>query len=222
MDGLLDGWDKGTVLVTGEICFPLQDRAHVLMGLDNFCIALLEQPELVARLLHRIADYQIGIIQRYLAMGVDIIRALDDYGGQTALLLGPKPWRRFIKPELARIISAARQGGALFWLHSCGHVMEIIPDLVEIGVDILDPVQVRANDQAEVKRLYGDKICMMGGIDTQQLLTLGTPGEITQTVKEKIKLLAPGGGFILAPDTLVPVSEANYQAYLDAGELYGH
>ena len=108
-----------------------------------------------------------------------------------------------------------------FWLHSCGHVMEIIPDLIEIGVDILDPVQVRANDQATAKRLYGDKICFMGGIDTQHLLTEGTPEEIAAEVRERIRMLAPGGGYILAPDTLIPVPEANYRAYLEAGERYG-
>jgi uroporphyrinogen decarboxylase len=221
LDGLLDRVDPHEVLVTGEICFPLQDRAHTLIGLDAFCIALIEQPDRVRELLARIADYQIGIIRRYLALGANIIRALDDYGGQQALLLGPKSWRRFIKPELARIVAAAKQGGAYFWLHSCGHVMEIVPDLVEIGVDVLDPIQVRANNQAEVKRLYGDKLCIMGGIDTQQLLTLGTPEEIRAEVKAKIALLGFGGGFILAPDTLVPVPEENYRAYLEAAEAYG-
>jgi uroporphyrinogen decarboxylase len=229
MDGLMDRVDREQVLVTGEICFPVQDRAHLLMGLENFCMAAVDQPDRVAALLGRIADYQIGIVRRYLAMGADIIRGLDDYGGQQALLLGPRLWRKLIKPELARIIRAAkacsapgqRDGGALFWLHSCGHVMEIIPDLIEIGVDILDPVQVRANDQATAKRLYGDKICFMGGIDTQHLLTEGTPEEIITEVRERITMLAPGGGYILAPDTLIPVPEDNYRAYLEAGERYG-
>lgn len=221
MDGLMDGVNHEQVLVSGEICFPLQDRAHLLMGLDNFCMAAVDQPDRVQDLLRRIADYQIGIVRRYLAVGADIIRALDDYGGQRALLLGPRLWRKLIKPELARIIQVAKEGGAFFWLHSCGRVMEIIPDLIEIGVDILDPVQVRANDQAEAKRLYGDKICFMGGIDTQHLLTMGTAAEITMVVRERIKMLAPGGGYILAPDTLIPVPPANYQAYLEAGERYG-
>ncbi len=221
LEGLMDQVNRQEVLVVGEICFPVQDRAHLLMGLEDFCVALIEKPDPVRRLLRRIADYQIGIVRRYLREGADIIRALDDYGGQQSLLLGPKFWRRFIKPELARIITAAKQGGAFFWLHSCGHVMEIMSDLVEIGVDVIDPVQVRANDQAEVKRLYGNKLCLMGGIDTQHLLTLGTPEEIRAEVKAKIAQLGPGGGFILAPDTLVPVPEQNYRAYLEAGERYG-
>jgi uroporphyrinogen decarboxylase len=221
MDGLLEGIDPDRVLLVGEICFPLQDRAHLLTGLDNFCMGALDHPERVASLLQRIADYQIGIVRRYQAMGADIIRGLDDYGGQRSVLLGPDLWRRLIKPELARIVRAAKDGGALFWLHSCGRVMEILGDLVEIGVEILDPIQVRANDQAEAKRLYGDKICIVGGIDTQHLFTDGTPEEVTAAVRERITMLAPGGGFILAPDTLVPVPPANYLAYLDAGARYG-
>jgi uroporphyrinogen decarboxylase len=221
MDGLMEGVDREQVLVTGEICFPVQDRAHLLMGLDNFCMAAVDQPDRVAALLRRIADYQIGIVRRYLEMRADIIRGSDDYGGQRALLLGPRLWRKLIKPELARIIQAAKEGGAFFWLHSCGRVMEIIPDLIEIGVDILDPVQVRANDQAKAKHLYGDKICFMGGIDTQHLLTESAPDEITAAVQERIRMLGAGGGYILAPDTLIPVPEDNYRAYLEAGERYG-
>jgi uroporphyrinogen decarboxylase len=221
MDGLLDGVNRDQVLVVGEICFPVQDRAQALMGMDRFMLALLDEPDCVRELLRRIADYQIGIVRRYLDLGADIVRGLDDYGGQQALLLGPRLWRAFIKPELGRIIQAVKQGGAWFWLHSCGHVMEILSDLVEIGVDILDPVQVRANDQALAKRLYGDRLCFMGGIDTQQLLTQGTPEQVADEVKARIGMLGPGGGYILAPDTLIPVPEANYYAYLEAGERFG-
>ena len=207
MDGLYTGVDRSKVLVVGELMFPVQDRAHTLMGMDNFLLALIDRPEDMHMLLGRIADYQIGIIRRY--------------GTQHSLLMGPRLWRIFVKSELARIVAAAKAGGALFWLHSCGRVMEILPDLVEIGVDILDPVQVAANDQAEAKRLYGDRLCLMGGMNTQGVLTLGTPEEVEAEVKARIELLAPGGGFILAPDTLITMPEANYQAYLEAGAHYG-
>lgn len=221
MAGLSDGVDPVSTIIVGEICFPAQDRALLLMGMDRFMLALADQPAEVDVLLARIADYQIGIVRRYLTLGATVIRGLDDYGTQRALLLGPRLWRRFIKPHLARIVQAAKRGGALFWLHSCGRVMEILPDLVEIGVDILDPLQVRANDQAAAKRLYGDRLCLVGGVDTQQVLTLGSPAEVETQVRQAIELLSPGGGFVLAPDTLITVPEANYQAYLAAGERYG-
>jgi len=86
---------------------------------------------------------------------------------------------------------------------------------------VLDPVQVRANDQTAVKRLYGDRLCIMGGMDTQYLLATATPDEVTEEVRARIALLAPGSGFILAPDTLIPVPEANYRAYLAAAARFG-
>jgi uroporphyrinogen decarboxylase len=221
MDGLLDDVDQDQVLVSGKLFFLLLERAHLLVGMENLFLAMIDQPDKVRHLLSRIADHQIGIVHRYLDLEVDIIRATDDYGAQRSLLLSPELWRSLIKPELSRIITAAKEGGALFWLHSCGHIMEILPDLIEIGVDVVDPVQANANDQAEFKRSYGDKLCFMGGIDTQHTLTLGSLKEIAAEVEKRIQLMGPGGGFILAPDTLIPVPEANYRAYLEAGARYG-
>ena len=222
IDGLLDGVDLGEVLISGKLFFLLLERANLLVGMENLLLAMLDQPDRVRALLHRIADYQIGIVQRYLDLGADIIRATDDYGSQKTLLISPRLWRSLIKPEFARIVKAVKDGSALFWLHSCGHIMEILPDLVEIGVDVLDPLQARANDQSMAKRLYGDRLCFMGGVDTQQVLSLGTPKEIAAEVRKRIGIMGPGGGYILAPDTLITVPEANYRAYLEAGARYGH
>ena len=220
-DGLLDGVERESVLVAGEIYFPLFDRANLLMGMGALFEAMLDRPDDVRELFRRIADYQIGVIKQYLSMGVDIIRFAEDYGGQSSLLISPRLWRALIKPELARMFSAAKEEGAIVWLHCCGHVMEIIPDLIEIGLNVLDPVQVRANDQAEAKCLYGDRLCIMGGIDTQYVLAQAMPDEVTAEVRGRILLLGPGSGFILAPDTLIPVPEENYRAYLSAAERFG-
>jgi len=220
-DGLLDGVQRDDVLVSGELYFPLFDRAHLLMGMSALFEAMFDRPDDVQELFRRIADYQIGVIKQYLRLKVDIVRFAEDYGGQSSLLISPGLWRKLIKPELARMFAAAKEEGALVWLHCCGHVMEIIPDLIEIGLDMLDPVQVQANDQAEVKRLYGDRLCLMGGIDTQYVLARATPDEIIAEVRRRIALLAPGAGFILAPDTLIPVPEDNYRAYLFAAERFG-
>jgi uroporphyrinogen decarboxylase len=220
-DGLLDGVDRHGALVSGEIYFPLFDRAHFLVGIEAFFEAMIARPDTVRALLHRIADYHIGVVEQFVRLGVDIIRFAEDYGGQQSLLISPRMWRSFIKPEMARLFAVAKEADRVVWLHTCGHVMEIVPDLIEIGLDVLDPLQARANDQGQIKSLYGDRLCIMGGIDTQDLLTRGTPEQVTAEVRDRIRLLGPGGGYILAPDTLLPVPEQNYHAYLAAGERYG-
>ena len=220
MDGLLDGVDRDQVLVTGKMFFLLLERAHLLMGMDNLMMAMLLDPERVQSLLKKIADYQIGIVERYLTLGVDIIRGTDDYGGQDRLLVSPALWRRLVKPELARIVSATKAGGALFWLHSCGCIADILPDLIEIGVDVVDPVQATANDLAAVKKQYGDRLSFMGGMDIQHMLTLGSPEEVAGAVRRSIAIMAPGGGYVMGPDNMIPVPEENYRAYLAACERY--
>lgn len=219
--GLLDGVDRDQVFIVAELPFLLLERAHLLMGMENLFVAMVAQPERVAKLLQRIADYQVGILERYIEMGVDGLRGTDDYGTQQALMISPELWRNLIKPQLARIYGVAKEAGLMIFHHSCGHIMEIVPDLVELGVDVLDPVQARANDHAILKRLYGDKISFMGGVDTQDVLTRGTPEEVETHVRERIQLLAPGGGYILGPDNVIPIPRVNYEAYLTAGKRYG-
>ena len=219
--GLFDGADQREVLLAGEVYFPLFDRAHLLTGMQVLFEAMAARPDTVRDLFHRVADYQIGVVEQFVRQGVDIVRFAEDYGGQETLLVSPRMWRSLIKPELARMFAVAKEAGRLVWLHCCGHIMEIVPDLVEIGVDILDPLQARANDQGEVKRLYGDRLCILGGMDTQRVLSQGTPDEVGEEVRRRIALLGPGGGYILGPDTLIPIPEANYRAYLAAGERYG-
>ncbi len=99
--------------------------------------------------------------------------------------------------------------------------MEIVPDLIEIGVDVLDSVQAQANDLTEMKHLYGNNLFFMGGVDTQHALSQGSPEEVVADVKRCIRCLGPGGGYILGPDNLIPIPERNYRAYLAAGEQFG-
>ncbi len=225
---MFDGIDHQANLVMAEVPYLLFERAYLLMGMEAFFVATADQPDAVALLLHRIADYQIALIGRLtesrhfgIAQGADAIRATDDYGGQNSLLMSPRTWRRLIKPELARIVAATKEAGAMFFLHSCGHIMELVPDLIEMGVDVLDPIQAAANDHARLKQLYGDRITFMYGVNSQGALSQGTPAEVDADVRECVRLLAPGGGYVLGPDNAIAIPEANYRAYLDAGERYG-
>ena len=219
--GMFDAVDRANNLVFVEIGVLPFTRAHFLLGMEALFMAMADQPETVGRLLHLIADYQIAVIHRVAAQGVDGIRGEDDYGSQNSLMISPSMWRRLVKPELARIVGAAKGAGLLFCMHSCGHIMQIVPDLIAIGVDILDPIQQQANDQAELKRLYGDRLCFKDGLSTQGALTQGTPAEVAADVRERIRVLAPGGGYILGPDNSIAIPEANYRAYLAAGQRFG-
>jgi uroporphyrinogen decarboxylase len=218
---MFEGLNGAAHLVLAEVPYLLFERAYLLMGMESFFVAASEQPGSVANLLRRIADYQIALIRRLAAHGVDAVRATDDYGGQKSLLMSPAMWRALIKPELARIVAATKDAGLLFFLHSCGHIMELVPDLVEIGVDVLDPIQAAANDHARLKAFYGDRLTFMYGVNSQGALSQGTPEEVDADVRQCIRLLAPGGGYILGPDNSVTIPQANYQAYLAAGERYG-
>jgi uroporphyrinogen decarboxylase len=221
MQGLLDGVNRAEVVLLGDLPFLLLERANALVGMEALFMAMATEPDLVKVLFRRIADYQIAIVRRYIELGVDAIRGVDDYGAQYSLLISPQMWRELIKPELSRIYTVAKEAGLFIFHHSCGHIMELVPDLIEVGVDVLDPVQARANDHAQLKNLYGDKLSFMGGVDSQYVLTQGGPEEVEAAVKQCIHTLGVGGGYIMGPDHFVPVPEPNYRAYLSASERYG-
>jgi len=222
MDGKLDDVDGDQVFILGDLPFLLLERAHVLAGMEALFVAMATEPDTVRTLLRRIADYQIGIVRRYIDMGVDAVRGVDDYGAQKSLMLSPKMWRDLIKPELSRIFKVVNDAGLFAFFHSCGHIMDIVPDLIEIGVDVLDPVQAQANDHAQLKHRFGDRLSFMGGTDSQYVLSRGTPAEVEAEVKQRIRILGTGGGYILGPDHFIPIPERNYRAFLSAGEQYGH
>jgi uroporphyrinogen decarboxylase len=221
MAGLLSGIDPDQIVLAGELPLLLFERAHALAGMEDLMVAMAEIPEAVQTLLRRIADFDIRIIKRYIELGVEAVRCQDDYGGQASLLVSPRMWRKLIKPELARIYKVAKEAGLIVFHHSCGNVMEIVPDLIEIGVDVLDSLQPNTNDRAKLKELYGDRLSFMGGMDTHYVLSQGTAEEIEEEVKRCLRYLGGGGGYIIGPDNLIPIPERCYRAYLEAGERYG-
>ena len=119
--------------------------------------------------------------------------------GQHGLLISPESWRRFIRPRLQRIVRHIRQGGKAAYLHSCGHVTPVIPDLIELGVNMLQPIQPESMDIFDLKRRFGRRICLVGGIGTQELLPYGTPEAIRAQVARCRAEMGAGGGYIMAP-----------------------
>jgi uroporphyrinogen decarboxylase len=151
----------------------------------------------------------------------------DDFAGQDRLLMSPSTWRKLVKPRLKALFDFlhARSRAKLF-LHSCGAVREVIPDLIEIGLDILNPVQVSAAgmDSAELKREFGkDLVFWGGGVDTQRVLPYGTPEDVRAEVRRRLEDLSPEGGFVFNPvhNIQSDVPTENLQAMWETLQAYG-
>lgn len=218
---LLQKVDRDKILLFAQDYCCLFERAWALTGMENFLVALHTKPERVKKLLHGIANYHIGIAKHYLNLGVDGCMMSEDLGNQRTLMMKPEMWRNFFKPELKRIIEPYKRASKLFFFHSCGHIQEIVGDLIELGVDILNPIQARANNLKELKQKYGDKICFCGGIDTQYTLMRGTPDEVKRETIQRLRDLAPGGGYIAGPDQSMPFPRENIEALVNTVKKYG-
>ena len=174
------------------------------MGLQNFMMALLSDPAFADRLMGTITDIYIESCHRYLeSVGpyIDVFTFWDDVAGQNGWLIKPDLYRKLIKPKQKRLVEAIKKKtDAKLFYHSCGATRGLIPDLIEIGFDILNPVQVSAKgmNTAELKAEFGKDITFWGGIDTQQVLPFGKPQDVVDEVKRRIDDLAPGGGFVFA------------------------
>ncbi|MCD6156092.1 MAG: hypothetical protein J7J32_03510 [Candidatus Atribacteria bacterium] len=177
--------------------------SQALRGVEQFFIDLLENEDLVNRLLDRITDFTLKVNERVFEATrgyLDIYFLGDDYGSQKGLLVSPSLWRKYFKPRIKLLCDQAKSYGLRVMLHSCGAVSELIPELSEIGVDILNPLQTRAKGM-DLKTLPGfkDLIAFHGGIDTQELLPFGSEEAVRREVREAISALAyPGGAYILA------------------------
>jgi uroporphyrinogen decarboxylase len=181
------------------------EHIQLLRGLETWLADLAANPEFAHAILRRVTDLMIAGLGKYLdAVGpyIDLITFSDDLGSQRAPLISPKMYRRMIKPYQAEVIAAIKaHSKAKVFFHSCGNVYPLIGDFIEIGVDVLNPVQVSAGemgDTARLKREFGDKITFCGGIDTQWVLPHGTTDDVRAEVRRRIHDLAPGGGYILS------------------------
>jgi uroporphyrinogen decarboxylase len=196
-----------------------------IRGMEDLMTDFYTDPEKVHALLERLTCRNERVAARLAADGVDIIMLGDDVGSQTGMMMSPESWREFLKPRLARQIRAVKQVNpeALVWYHSDGVIDPIIPELIEIGVDVLNPVQPECMDPAALKKEYGDRLSFWGTIGTQTVLPFGTPDEVRDAVRRMIEQVGAGGGLVLAPSHLLEpeVSWENIQALVDACRDYG-
>ncbi len=177
------------------------EQAWYLRGMENLMADMLCEPDAAHDLLERTALFQRYAAEQMAAAGVDIIITGDDVAGQHGLLMSAATWRTFLKPRLARTIAAVKATNpqARVFYHSDGNITDLIPELIEIGVDILNPLQPECLDPAQIKKTYGDRLSFWGAVSVQQTMPLGTPEQVRQEVCQRIETLGQGGGYILAP-----------------------
>ena len=197
-------------------------------GLARTLMDLIEWPEFVHALLERIMAFRVEHLKRILAVAkgrADILQIADDYGTQSGLIMSPAMWREFFAPHLRTMAELAHDAGLKVFLHCDGGIRPIIPDLIDLGVDILNPIQPRCvgMDPEALKRDFGDRLCFHGAIDTQATLPFGTQEEVVAEVRDRIETLGKGGGYILAPvhtvEADVPIQ--NLLAVYEAAREYG-
>ncbi len=201
-----------------------------LRGFDSWLMDMYDNPRLYHVLAERITEIGIGYVEAFLpsvAADADLVYMSDDLGTQQSLLMSPQAYRTFCKPYHSRLIAAIRRAAprAKVLMHSCGAISQVIPDLIEIGVDVLNPVQPKAvgMEPLVVKRSFGSELSFLGGLDTQELLPFGSPEEIRDGVRALIDAYAPGGGYIFAPshEILPEVEPSNIVAMFDAALEFG-
>lgn len=218
MDPVVRQMNKEKYVIFGWQPYLVFERAWMLMGMESFFVNIKLNPHRVKELLHGIGRCQVQIAKRYVAAGIDIAYLGDDYGWQNALMLSPDTWRDFIYPQLADIVQVYKEANIPVALHSCGHIMPIISDLVQSGIDILNPIQALANDVSAIKAKYGDRLTLWGGVDTQHTLSRATPDEVRAVVRQRVKELGQGGGYIVAPDQLLPLPDENVTAFVQTAQ----
>ena len=178
-------------------------RPCILRNMENVMLDMIERPEMAHFLFDKFTAFYCEDIARAMEAahgGFDIYCEWSDYGTQRALLISIPMFREFLAPYLKRMIDVCHSAGVKFMAHSCGAIRPLIPDLIALGVDVLDPIQVAAQgmEPAALKREFGDKLAFHGGICTQRTLPFGTPDDVRSAVLDRIATLGAGGGYILA------------------------
>ena len=192
--------DGGEHFIAPNFGFALFERAWSLRGFDQLLMDLVDQPAWVEELLDRITLIQVTLAKRFVALGVDGGYFGDDYGAQRSLLFSPKTWRQLFKPRLARMFAVFREAGLPVILHSDGDIWPILPDLVDIGLTCLNPVQPEVLEHTRLYREFGQHLSFYGGISTQEVLPKVSPAEVRAATLACIRDLAPDGtGLILGP-----------------------
>jgi len=201
-----------------------------MRGLERWFMDMIENPDFCEALLDRMLAFWLDYYTAFLGeIGdlIDVVMIGDDLAGQTGPLFAPDFYRRVVKPRQKRLVQHIRSlTSAKIWYHTCGAVASLIPELIDNGIDILNPVQVSAADMdpRRLKAEFGDRLTFWGGaIDTQHVLPIASPEEVRQHVRRNVEAFKPGGGYVFnnVHNIQVGVPPENIVALFDAAYEHG-
>ena len=210
--------NKGEVFIFGKLGMCLFERAWSIRGFEELLVDTALRPEWVGELLDRILDeWNLPIIDQQMALGADGFYFADDWGSKTSLFFSLETWRKLIKPRLAACYRRVKEKGGIVGQHSDGNILAVIPDLIEIGLDVLNPIQPSVYDPDFVKKEYGKRITLYGGIDVETTLPFGSPAEVAGEIGMRARTLGSGGGYILQSShtIMTDVPMANVITYIE-------
>jgi uroporphyrinogen decarboxylase len=196
--------ERGDRFVVVNHGFSLFERAWTLAGEENLLMAMVDNKTFVHALLDRILEFNLRIIANACRYAIDAMMFGDDWGFQRGVVMGPKLWREFLRPRLREMYQAVKGRGKYVFIHSCGKVDALFPDLIECGVDVFNPFQPEVIDVFAAKQQYGDRLGFYGGISTQRLLPYGSMAEVRHEVRRLLEQVGKDGGYIAAPAHSIP------------------
>jgi len=194
------------------------EKAWMTRGMERLMEDLVLRPAFAEKFFDKVVHMDLACMDLMLENPrLDGFLLGSDWGGQDKLLMGPRIWRNILKPRYKRLFQRVRDAGKYLFLHSCGCIEAIIPDLIDMGLQVLNPVQPECMDIRKLKREYGKHLCFWGGISTQKTLPYGTPDELREELREVLAFMRKGGGYILAPaqHLQLDVPLENIQAFIE-------
>ncbi len=200
------------------------EYSHYLRGLENLLMDYVFDPDFAKRLARMVMEYKRRVLELAADEGADVLLTGDDYAHRHAPIMSPTHFREFVLPYFQEAVDVAKNKGVPFMKHTDGNLWPIIDDIVNTGLEALDPLEpVAGMDIGKVKEQYGDRIALAGNVDCGELLSRGTPEEVVEAVKETIAKASPGGGHILASSNSIhpAVNPKNYKAMVDAAKEFG-
>lgn len=180
--------------------FGLFERTWAMRGFENALVDAIAHEDFYRELVQKIFEQQTIFVDRLLTLPFDGIMFGDDWGHQNGIIIGAGRWRKYFKPYMAKLYERVHQAGRYTLNHICGSVIEILPDLIEIGLDVYESVQpeARNNNPYQLKKLYGKDITFWGGLGSQSTIPFGTPAKIKSEIRRLCKEMGKGGGYILS------------------------